>query len=416
MAKGKSPNNPTEDAPPSRRRLYVLLAILAVVASFAGVWWTYRAWPVALPAIPDIDLAETDPEVADAIRTARETLVKSPRSLEAWARLAMVLHAHKFAEPAMTCYAAASALDDDNPVWPYLHAALLHEGPNPEAALPLFEQAARLATRDSPMPRLRHGELLLELGRIEDAQKAFAKALADDKHNVHATFGLAQAALVTQKHQTALDHLAAILHDLQIRKRASALRAAILEQMAKHDDALAERGRFADLPEDPSRADLTDQLSELRVGLSGRLARAKSMIEHSRFGDAISLMEETVKRYPKSDQAWIALGTTREAKGDPAGAEKAIDKSIELAPDRADHRYRLGKLLQSQKRFKEAADAFRRAIERSPADADAYHRLGECLVELGDRPAAADAFRAALRIQPNQTESRGRLDKLLKGK
>lgn len=414
MAKDNSPSNPADEGPPSRRRLYVLLGVLAVVAGFAAVWWTYRYWPATLPAIPEIDLTQTDAEVADAIRTAREAVVKSPREIEPWARLAMVLHAHKFVEPAMICYTAAAALDDENPVWPYLHATLLHEGAKPVEALALFESAGRLAPRDSPMPRLRHGELLLELGRFDDAERVFARVLADDKHDVHARLGLAQTALSRSQYEAALTHLTAIMHQEPVRKRTTALRAAVLEQLGKHEDALFERSRYGDLPDDPPRADLTDQLAELRVGLPGRLVRAKSLIGQSRIADAVALMEDTVKRYPKSDQAWIALAATKEAKGDFAAAEKAIDKSIELAPERADHRFRFGKLLQKQKRFSDAAAAFRLAIARSPADADAYHRLGECLMAMGDRTGAADAFQQALRIQPNMPEPRKELEKLQK--
>jgi tetratricopeptide (TPR) repeat protein len=78
--------------------------------------------------------------------------------------------------------------------------------------------------------------------------------------------------------------------------------------------------------------------------------------------------------------------------------------------------------LQSQKRWQEAATAYRKAIELSsfnPNSSDlnssyaaAWLKLGECLQELRDNPAAAEAFRQALRYDPALTAARDGLDKV----
>ncbi|MBI3822293.1 MAG: tetratricopeptide repeat protein [Planctomycetes bacterium] len=407
MAKASLPNN----AAASPRRLRVLVAALVLVASGAGAWWIYRAWPATLPEVPVVDLTDVDPEVAEAISSARAALVKQPRSLEAWGKLGMVLHAHHFNEQAITCYAAAAALDRSNPTWPYYQGVLLQAGADPMAALPSLQRAARLAPRDTPTPRLRLAELLFELGRPDEAEKDFRMVHAGDAGNVRAVLGLAHVAMARKNYEDALEHLRPIAEDARVRKRAAALAAAAYLQLGMKDEARNAQGRLATLPDDPPWPDLLDPVNDLRVGLVGRLERAKSLVHHDP-NAAVALMDETVRRYPESDQAWVALGAAREFAKDFAGAEQAFEKSIALAPKRADHHFYLAEFLRGQKRFKEAADAYRKASELRPHDADTHLRLGECLQEVGDRPGAIEAYRAALRCRPDLVPAQMGLKKL----
>jgi tetratricopeptide (TPR) repeat protein len=396
----------------SRRRLHVLLGLLVLVAGFAVGWWVYQGWPVSLPDVPNIDMSGADPEVAEALTNARNEVERAPRSVEAWAKLAMILHAHNFADEAVVCYTAAGALDATNPFWPYLQGNLLQSGLNPASALPSLQRAARLAPADMPMPRLRLAELLLELGRVDEADKEFRTVLADHPGDVQAQFGLAQVTVSRQQYEDALHYLRGIAEDSYVRKRVCVLGAAVYERLGKHEDAERERRRLAELPDDPPWPDLVDQVGQLEVGLPARLRRARSLIQQNQTVDAVILMAETVRRYPKSDQAWVALGVAKEMAKDFTGAEQAIHKSIELAPDRADHRFTLGEFLQAQRRHKEAVASYRKAIELRPVDADTHFKLGVCLQEIGDLAGAVEAFRHTIRYKPDMTEARQRLEKL----
>jgi tetratricopeptide (TPR) repeat protein len=352
--------------------------------------------------------------VAATIAEARAGVEKSPRSWEAWAKLAMFLDAHLFFDEAVTCYAAAEALDSTNACWPYLQGTIYKNGPNPEKALPCFQRAADHAA-SQPMPALQLGDLLLALGRVEDAAREYQRVLVNDPKGLYepyARFGLAQVAIARQEYLQSLSYLQAATDDPHVRKRACALRATVHERLGNHQDADKERRRFAELPEDVPWPDVFHQVNRMRVGLRGRIDHANYLVRQNNPAQAVKLMEETVQKYPQSDQAWLAFGVAMENVKNPAGAEKAMEKAIQLAPGRADHRFYLGELLQSQQRFKEAAAAFRKASELRPVDANTYLRLGECLLSQGDKTGAVEAFHKALLYNPDLKEARQHLEKL----
>jgi tetratricopeptide (TPR) repeat protein len=367
-----------------------------------------------LPELPVLALDGIDPEVAKTLAEARAAVQKAPRSLEAWGKLAMLLDAHLYFDEAVTCYAAAETLDANNPYWPYLQGSLLAKGPNPEKALPCFERSARLAPNE-PMPGLQLADLLLALGRVEDADKEYQRVLAnspDDMYTPYARFGLAQVAIARQKYQDALPSLQAVAGDSHIRKRACALRAALYERLGNITGADSERRRLADLPEDLPWPDVFHQVNKMRVGLRGRIDHANLLLRQNQPAKAVSLLTETVEQYPRSDQAWLALGVAKENIKDFIGAEQALAKAIQLAPDRADHRYFLGEFLRARQRYQEAATTFRKASELRPVDANTYLKLGECLQCQGDKIGAAEAFHKALHYNPELKEARLGLERL----
>jgi tetratricopeptide (TPR) repeat protein len=325
----------------------------------------------------------------------------------------MVLDAHAFAKEAAICYSAAEKLDRTNPLWPYYRGILLSQsGPNPEKALPCLERAAGLASSKWPVPSLRLTDLLLALGRTEDARQELQKVLAHDRDNARAQFGLAQVALARHEYRDSLGYLQRIVDDAHTRKRACALRVAVYERLGEREKADQEQRRLAELPEDEPWPDGTGPINQLRVGLRGRILRAQAWLQEAKTAQAVALMEDTAQRYPNSDQSWAGVGMTKEQARDFAGAEQAYRKAIQLAPARSDYHATLGELLQARQRYGEAAAFFRKAIELGPADAPTYCQLGACLQAIGDKQGAADAFRKALQHNPDLTAARQGLDML----
>lgn len=418
MAKGsqskgsKPPGAAPKAGPPARRRLRVLLIALVVVAGSAGGYWVYEAWPPTLPDVPTPDLAGVDPEVAEAVATARAAVIADQRSVEAWARLAMTLDAHHYPAEAVICYGAASTLDRSSPVWPYLQAVLLQSGPNPEAAIPSLERAASLVPRNSPMPRLRLADLLLQLGRIDDADKQYRKVLADKPGDMHAQFGLAQVSVDKHEYQEAMRYLEAVAENPHTQKRACVLSAAVHERLGNRERADHERRRLAELPADAPWPDIIAQVGQVRVGLHGRLLRAEFLVQEGNNMEAAALIDETVRKYPQSDQVWAAMAYMKERNKDMAGAEKAMRMTIQLAPKQAEHHFVMGEFMLSLRRYREAADAYRKAIELRPVDADAYLKLGDCLQQQGNNAGAIAAYRQALHYRPDMSEVKKRLEKL----
>ncbi|HZZ78740.1 MAG TPA: tetratricopeptide repeat protein [Gemmataceae bacterium] len=403
-------------APPIWRRRRLVLGILLILGLAAGGWWAYQGWKPRVAAIPEIDLADVDPEIGEAISKARADVRAKPRSEEAWGKLAMVLHAHGFYDQAFACYGTAADLDAKDPRWPYLQGLIATRGEDPFTAIPYLEKAAELTQADS-LPTAKLGGLLMTQGRFDEAEARYRRVLKERPDSAYANLGLAQLAMTRQQYKDALRYAEPVAENPIFRKRVSALRVAAYERLGDHAAADAERKRMLTLPEDAAWPDAgLDQVSRLQVGLNGRLKQVSQMAQQGHLESAVSLLKSTVEAYPNSHTAWGFLGKGLGDMKDYAGAEEAFQKAIALAPslDKAEHWYYVGFYRQEQRKYKEAADAYLATVELRPQDAQAHFSLGECLEASGDRKGAADAYREALRHRPGMASARDRLANLTK--
>ena len=68
-------------------------------------------------------------------------------------------------------------------------------------------------------------------------------------------------------------------------------------------------------------------------GLNESLDRAESLIESSRIGDAVALLEPLKVLHPDSLRLWFMLGRARGMLGREAEAEAAFSRAVELRPE-----------------------------------------------------------------------------------
>src|SRR5262249_44636533 len=151
--------------------------------------------------------AGVDPAVVKAVEAARAEVRQSPRSAAAWGRLGMVLAANNFAAQALDCLARAERLQPDDPRWPHYQALLLAGG-DPPAAVPDWQRAVvRGDDARRAAPQLRLAELLLGLGRTDEAEAGFHDVLRRDPYHPLARLGLARCACARGAFADALPHL-----------------------------------------------------------------------------------------------------------------------------------------------------------------------------------------------------------------
>src|SRR5262249_20078112 len=205
---------------PGRARRLWLVLLLAVAAGVAVTCWLVPRRPG--PAPREADLSGVDPAIAAPVREAHAEVVAKPNSAAAWGRLGQILRAHDFVEAANTCFARAETLDPNEPRWPYLQGATIAMTDR-ESALPYLERAATTAAVDTP--RLRLAEVLLQLGRAEEAEVHFREVLARAPHNPRARLGLARVLSGRDLLPQAQEHLAVVLATPLGRKAALILRA-----------------------------------------------------------------------------------------------------------------------------------------------------------------------------------------------
>jgi tetratricopeptide (TPR) repeat protein len=388
--------------------------VLTLLASGAvlGVWWRHRPAP---PAPPEVDMADADPAVRAAVRSAVEAVRRAPRSADAWGRLGMVLAAHSFYAESVTCFAEAEGLDPEEPRWPYLRGAILTLG-DPAAALAPLRRAVRLSEAGDAAPRLRLAEVLLGQGRFREAEELFREVLARQAEDPRAHLGLGRLAYQRSDWPESVKHLTRAAESPLTRQAARTLLAEVYRRRGDRAGAERQRRLASALPPDPEPPDpLLEELEELRVGQQARLARASRLLRQDRAAEAVVLLQRLVRDYPTSASAWLGLGRALIRRQHYPAAEQALRRAARLDAGRVEVQFYLGVALFQQGRPRDAASYFRRAVALRPGYALAQFNLGQCLKAQGDRAGAIAAFRTAVRYQPNHAQAHTNLAELLAG-
>jgi tetratricopeptide (TPR) repeat protein len=389
-----------------RRGLWVAVGLLAAVllagAGLAAWAWT-RPGP---PEPPQPELAGADPEVAEAVTAAREAVPRAPRSAAAWGRYGQVLRAHDFGAEANRCFAEAERLAPDEPRWPYLHGltlVLTEPGPGIER----LERAVQLCDAVPAAPRLRLAEVLLEQGRLDEAEAHLRRVLEGNPDSCRARLGMAQAAFAREAWRDGLKWLDGCLRDEHCQKRALTLSAEAWGRLNIPISAARQLKQAAALPEDRPWPDpFVQEVERLQVGQRMALVRADALARQGQGPEAVALLEETVRRHPGSGQAWLLLGQTWVSLKQPERAEQALSQAVRVAPETVEAWFQLGVARFFLGKVPAAAAAFREAIRLKPDHALAHFNLGHCLKRTGDPAGAAAEFREALRCRPDYEAAR----------
>ena len=135
-----------------------------------------------------------------------------------------------------------------------------------------------------------------------------------------------------------------------------------------------------------------------------------------RFAEAIVEYQEALRLYPDYAPAHGAVGINLVSLGRNDEAAAAFERALagDLDDDhRATAQLHLGNVRVTQRRFDDAARAFRAGAALSPAPAEFEYDLGVVLRQLGDAAGARDALRDSVAHDPNAAKSRYALGAVL---
>jgi tetratricopeptide (TPR) repeat protein len=396
--------------PPRNLRLAAIVAGGLAALGFGGYFWFTRTG--AEP--PVVSSEGIEPAVWAAIEEARNAVHRQPRSEAAWGRLGMVLLAHKIAHEADVCFAQAEKLDPRELRWPYYRGVIQSLEGAPSLAIPKFQQAAEIGGDRPDALRLKLAEVLTEQGRITEAREQYERLLALDPVHSLAHLGLARLAYDQGELEECQAHLKVSAASSFSRKASHALLAALYERQADQSAAEREAQMVAQLPGDSVWPDpFSEELVPLRVDRRSRFKKATQLMAQRKIKEAIDTLNELIRDAPDFDVAWLKLGHILYQAGEPAKAERALLRSLELKPESVEGQYYMGTVILSQGRFREAEPYFRKATELKPDDALAHHGLGRCLKLAGDNQGAIQEFRTAVSCYPNLAEAHRDLAELL---
>lgn len=397
------------------RRVVLGVVVLIGLGAAAGVGW-YLWRKTHAPSPPEIARDGVDPELADAIESARRQVRSDPYSASVWGDLGKLLRAARIIPQAADCFAQAERLDPKNPRWPYLQGEAWRLT-DVSAAVPPLERAAALAAHaDEAAPHLRLAEALLALGRDGEAETHLRRALELEPSDPSVHYNLGVLALARDDLSESLAHLKRCEHSPFTRKKASIQLAAVHRRMGRTGES-EKYGRRADaLP--PDSGWLDPYLGEMpAVGRPARFKRAEQLEQQKDHRAAAELLDELARERPDY-RVYVELARNLGILGDFAASDRALRSAIALEPDRFQAYHDRSRLLwmwaekdgrtdraRARARYEEAAECAREAIARRPDHAPAHISLGLCLRRLGKRPEALAAFRTATEQSPDLVEA-----------
>jgi tetratricopeptide (TPR) repeat protein len=397
-----------------RRGLLVILLLAGLGGSAALGWYAWRRYTAPVP--PKIAHEELDPELAEAIEKARQKIHADPYSAENWGELGKLLRASQLLPEASDCFAQAEKLDPQNPRWPYLQGEALRMFDQEVAVAPLQRAAALADTSDTIAPSLRLAEVLLTLGRNDEAEAHLRRVVDVEPDNPTVHYNLGVLALERGDLSTSLTHLQRCEHSPFTRRKACIQLAAVYQRMGKNEETKKYSGKADTLPMDGNWLD-PFLVEVVAVGRPARFQQVHQMELRKDYRGAAELLTSMLQEQPEY-RAYVALGEDLVKLGDFDRAEQALRAAIALVPEEFRAYHQLSRLLlmranndargnnqRARPEFEEAAACARKAIAHRPDHAMPHVVLGMALRQLGKREKALQAFRAAVEREPNLTDA-----------
>ncbi len=365
----------------------------------------------AAAAVAPLNLDRFEPIVREQLERQRRRLDALTASGtggeelgEAQGTLAMLYHAHQLVPAALVSYELAVANDPTDFRWPYFGGqAFFSEGRLDEATR-AFRRALELDSQDLPA-RLSLGRALQAGGLFAEARRELEAVLVREPGNVLALFHLSQVAAEEGQIEEAV---ALAEKGLGLQPKAEP----IVRSLAGLYGRLGQRDKAAALLTRPATDTILasdPRMSELAaLAVSGRayLDRGVAAFTERRWPEAEAAFRQALTGLPEDAEVHLNLGSALFQQNRSAEAEASFRRALELKPDLAKGHFNLGTLLAAAGKRDEAIRSYERALELEPGDLGARFNLGNALLSLGRFAAADAAFAAVLAKEPARSPAR----------
>jgi tetratricopeptide (TPR) repeat protein len=362
--------------------------------------------PISLP-----DLAKLSPSVQRQVRAADGKLTAkladrgtpAGELASAFGEMGRLLMAAQ-SDAAEPYFINAQALDPRDRRWPYYLAHLARrKGDLPRAAA-LFERVLELQPAESAAA-FWLGDIHLAQGNPEAAEARFAAVLERQPNSLSARYGLGRTALAKQQYRRAVEFLEDVLaRDPQAAGAHYPLALAYsgLGDARNADLHLKQRREHDILPADPLMVEI-DQLLESAQTFEKLGLRA---LDQQDWNEAAAQFRRGLELDPENAALRHRLGTALYMRGEHAAARIEFERLLRTSPDFARAHYSLGVLEAGEGRHAEAVQYFSMAVRHQPDYAEARLRWAASLRAMQRPGESLDQYTRVLAVNPANVEAR----------
>jgi tetratricopeptide (TPR) repeat protein len=355
--------------------------------------------------VPEVTLPNNDPTLASKISETRNSVVRRPRSADAWGVYGMLLRALDFHSQARECFTQAEALDKNNPRWPYFLARELSDSDS-KATERWLRRAVEICANSPETPRYYLARLLSEQGRWTEAEAELDPLLKAKPEFTPALLLKAQAQIAHPNFDSAISLAERCTNDIRTRKAAWASLAAIHQRKGEISAAQDAAKNAAAAPKDAPLSDsFENEVFAFRVDPQMLATQIHPLLASNKLAEAETLIEKLDKSHPDFPEKTLLLGRLRYLQKNFPAAETALNKHLELSPQSAQGVFQLGMVQLAQNKFPEAAETFTKATQLKPDFGPAWFNRGFALGRAGKLPESVEAFQQAIRHNPEHLES-----------
>jgi hypothetical protein len=130
-------------------------------------------------------------------------------------------------------------------------------------------------------------------------------------------------------------------------------------------------------------------------------------LQDQRLKESQAALEQAVRLDSRSGAGYLTLGACLNQQKDYAGAEKALNRGLELEPESPEGQYELAKNYWAQRRWREAEPHALKAETLAPKIAGVHVVMGNILLQKRDNAGALREFNEYLRLDPKGSMSDG---------
>lgn len=301
----------------------------------------------------------------------------------AWGALGQWHHVYRFQASAIKAYGQAARLDADEPRWPYFLGILLMEEGRLDQAESAFRSSMARAD-DQPAPSVALAGLLLQTQRIEEAIGLYRQILSADPGHLPSRVALARFALQEADPERVVERLQPIAEDAGPYQRdVDYLLGQAYRRLGRSELARVHLERF--------------QSSSRRPGAT---------VRDNPWMRELGALDISANNLSRLGQAAYRQGRFVEA-------ARHSGRAVRYNPDDPEILTNYASALMALRRFADAREQVERALALDDGLGRAHMIHGKLLLEFDERRAAEDALARAIRIDPDLKDARRVLGRLL---